>query len=122
MASTPTVEPTNQVKTNSNSIAEYQKDIIDIYGKLYYIGDTLTPSYLKKMNIRMNRQLKTINHLLEPKDSTIYTKDDFKKEYIQNANADTDADVAEDMIELCKKYLQLGQTYIKDCIKGGSIS
>lgn len=119
MASTPTVEPANQVKTNSKSIAEYQKDIIDIYGKLYYIGDTLTPSYLKKMNIRMNRQLKTINHLLEPKDSTIYTKDDFKKEYIQNANADTDADVAEDMIELCKKYLQLGQTYIKDCIKDG---
>ena len=64
MASTPTVEPANQVKTNSKSIAEYQKDIIDIYGKLYYIGDTLTPSYLKKMNIRMNRQLKTINHLL----------------------------------------------------------
>lgn len=119
MASTPTVESTNQVKTNSNSIAEYQKDIIDIYGKLYYIGDTLTASYLKKMNIRMNRQLKTINHLLEPKDSTIYTKDDFIKEYIQNANADTDADVAEDMIELCKKYLQLGQTYIKDCIKDG---
>lgn len=119
MASTPTVEPTNQVKTNSNSIAEYQKDIIDIYGKLYYIGDTLTPSYLKKMNIRMNRQLKTINHLLEPKDSTIYTKDDFIKEYIQNANADANADVIEDTIELCKTYLQLGKTYIKDCIKDG---
>lgn len=119
MASTPTVEPTNQVKTNSNSIAEYQKDIIDIYGKLYYIGDTLTPSYLKKMNKRMNRQLKTINHLLEPKDSTIYTKDDFIKEYIQNANADANADVIEDTIELCKTYLQLGKTYIKDCIKDG---
>ena len=113
-ASTPPPPPPPTPNTNNNSIAEYQKDIIDIYGKLYYIGDTLTSSYLKKMNIRMNKQLKTINHLLEPKDSTIYTSVDFKTEYVKSSNQDFD-----ELAKVCKTYLQLGKTYIKDCIKDG---
>ena len=114
---TATASSAHNSNTANKNIDDYKDDIIDIYGKLYYIGDTLTSSYLKKMNIRMNKQLKTINHLLEPKDSTIYTSVDFQKEYVKSSN--TPGQDFDKLAKVCKTYLQLGKTYIKDCIKDG---
>ena len=105
----------NSANTDKKNIDDYKDDIVDIYGKLYYLGDILTKKDLRQMN----RQLKNAEYVLEPKFPIIYTLHDFISEYIHNTNAKTNADVIEDTIELCKKYLQLGKTYIKDSIKDG---
>lgn len=105
----------NSANTSKKNIVDYKEDTVDIYGKLYYLSDILTKNDLRQMN----RQLKNAEYVLEPKFPIIYTLHDFISEYIHNTNAKTHAYVIEDMIELCKKYLQLGKTYIKDCIKDG---
>jgi uncharacterized phage protein (TIGR02220 family) len=60
----------------NNSITEYQKDTVTIYGKWYYLGDKLKS---KDINSVMSKKLKHPHNVLEPKEHSIYTKDDFIK-------------------------------------------
>jgi endonuclease/exonuclease/phosphatase family metal-dependent hydrolase len=95
----------------NNSITEYQKDTVTIYGKWYYLGDKLKS---KDINSVMSKKLKHPHNVLEPKEHSIYTKDDFIKEYTHNT------DIIEDLIKICKAYLQIDKTHIKDAIGNDS--
>ena len=105
----------NSANTSKKNIVDYKEDTVDIYGKLYYLSDILTKNDLRQMN----RQLKNAEYVLEPKFPIIYTLHDFISEYIQDyiSNNDKIGTILLPYIDVCKKYLQLGKSYIKAHIK-----